>query len=101
MIEYSHDNPNNHYCYFSSEGSYGDASNIVVVDVSGLDSHWADVVEALKDWQRPDFMRWYVDNQCHYQEETDDFPCAICEQWQWNSDLTEDEIIERLKEEEQ
>lgn len=100
MIEYSHDTdhkPYRHYSYFAGEGSYGDASDIVIVDVTELDSHWVDMIECLSDWQRPDFMRWYVDNQTHYQEEGDDFPCIICEQW--DSGLTEDEIREQLGEE--
>jgi hypothetical protein len=97
MIEYSNNNPNRHYCYFAGEGSYGDASDIVVIDVAELDSHWASFIEEVSDWQRPDFMRWFVDNQTHYQESNSYTDCQVC--YQWNSGLTEDEIIAELESE--
>jgi len=99
MIEYSHDNPNHHYCYFAGEGSYGDASDIVIVDVSGLDSHWASFIEEVNEWQRPSFMRWFVENQTHYQDEHSYTACRVCEKW--DSGMYENDIIAELESEEE
>ena len=85
--------------YFAADGSWGNADDIVIVDVTELDGHFTEVIETLSDWQLPDFMRWYVDNQTHDQMRDDEkyVPCLICEQWDWETTLTEAEIIARLK----
>ena len=100
MIEYSV-NPaqsrDRWLMYFAGEGSWGSAEDIVVLDVTELDGHYTEVIETLSDWQLPDFMRWYVDNQTHDQMRDDDnyVPCLICEQW--DTEKTEAEIQADLK----
>jgi hypothetical protein len=98
MIDYDKpesDRNERFFSYFSVDGSWGDASDIVIVDVSELDGHYSDFIEELKDWERPDFMRWYVENQLHDQQQGDYTACEICERWQSG---TEDEIQEELEE---
>jgi hypothetical protein len=95
MIEFDNANarPERYYQYFSDDGSYGDASDIVVVDVTELDGHYAEVLDELHEYQLPDFMRWYVDNQSHDQQPEDYYACVICKHWQ---DGTEEEIQEDI-----
>ena len=80
--------------YFASDGSWGHADDIAVVDVTELDGHYTDFVDELNEWQLPDFMRWYVENQTHDQQEHSYTSCRVCEQW--DSGMTEDEILEDL-----
>ena len=82
--------------YFAGDGSYGDASDLVIVNVQELDGHFADFLDEVNEWQRPDFMRWYVENQTHDQLPQDS-ACEICNLWESG---TEDEIMEMLGEEE-
>jgi gamma-glutamylcyclotransferase (GGCT)/AIG2-like uncharacterized protein YtfP len=95
MIEFDNANakPERYYSYFASEGSWGDASDIVVVDVTELDGHFTEVIDELHDYQLPDFMRWYVENQTHDQQRSDYSACEVCACWESG---TEDDIIEEL-----
>jgi hypothetical protein len=96
MIEYGHNTDyktERDLIYFAGEGSWGDASDLVVVDVTELDGHFTEFIGELRDWELPDFMRWYVDNQTHDQTEGDT-ACDVCYRWQSG---TEDEIIEELE----
>ena len=81
--------------FFAGDGSWGDASDVVIVNVEELDGHFGDFIDELHDYQRPDFMRWYVENQTHDQMEGDT-ACQICELWESG---TEDEILEELENE--
>jgi hypothetical protein len=97
MIEYQQDTdykPNRDFMYFAGDGSWGDASDVVIVDITELDGHFTEFIDELHDWQRPDFMRWYVENQGHDQWEGDT-ACRVCEQW--DSGMNEDEILEELE----
>jgi hypothetical protein len=96
MIEYSNETKPN-FMFFAGEGSWGDASDIVIVNVDELDGHFSEVIEGISEYSIPDFMRWYVDNQTHDQQPNDYLPCEVCELWEQG---TEDEIIEKLEEEE-
>lgn len=95
MIEYDDVNTEG-FMYFAGDGSWGDASDIVIVNTTELDGHFTEFIDELHDYQRPDFMRWYVENQTHDQMEGDT-ACQICELWESG---TEDEIIEMLEGEE-
>jgi hypothetical protein len=95
VIQYSNNDKDN-LRYFSNDGAYGNALDIVVVDVSELDSHWSEMLEEFYDWKLPSFMRWYVDNATHDQMPAPYLACQICEMWEQG---TEDEIIEMLNEE--
>ena len=96
MIEFDNANarPERHYSYFSADGTWGDAEDIVIVDVTELDGHYGEFLDELHDWQRPDFMRWYVENQTHDQREGDYTACEVCSGWESG---TEDDIIEELE----
>lgn len=100
MIEFDNANarPERYYSYFSADGTWGDAEDIVIVDVTELDGHYSEFLDELHDWQRPDFMRWYVENQTHDQQEHSYTACRVCEQW--DEGKTEDEILEELEGEE-
>lgn len=93
MIEYENTIKDN-FMYFAGDGSYGDASDVVIVNVEELDGHFSEFIDELSDYQVPDFMRWYVENQTHDQMEGMT-ACDICELWQSG---TEDEILEDLLE---
>jgi len=94
MIEYSNETKPD-FMFFAGDGSWGDASDIVIVNVEELDGHFVEFMEELRDYQRPDFMRWYVENQTHDQMESNT-ACDVCERWESG---TEDEILEELEEE--
>lgn len=99
MIEYSQDTDyktERYLSYFAGDGSWGDASDIVIVDVTELDGHFSEVLDEISDYKRPDFMRWYVENQTHDQDPNDYTSCRVCEHW--DEGMTEDEIIETLEE---
>jgi len=84
MIEYSVNTDQTQdrwLMYFASDGSWGHADDIVIVDVQEIDGHYTEVIDHLNEWQLPDFMRWYVDNQSHDQIEGEYFPCLVCELW--------------------
>lgn len=95
MIEYENTIKDN-FMYFAGDGSWGDASDVVIVNVEELDGHFSEFIDELLDYQVPDFMRWYVENQTHDQLEGET-ACDICDRWQSG---TEDEILEELEEEE-
>ena len=99
MIEYSkteNEQPERFMMYFAGEGSWGDASDIVVIDVSEIDGHYSEMIDEIKDYDRPNFMRWYVENQTHDQTMGDYTNCVICERWE---DGNEYEIQEALEDE--
>jgi hypothetical protein len=97
MIEF--DNTKNpHLMFFAGDGSWGDASDIVIVDAGEIDGHFTEVVEFVSEYLRADFMRWYVENQTHDQNVGEYENCVICERWQ---DGTEDEIQQMLEEEDE
>lgn len=93
MIEYSHEYKLPHLMYIAEDGSYGSADDIVIVNVEELDGHFSEVLDELSDSKRPDFMRWYVENQTHDQQFADYTACKVCDLWESG---TEDEIIEEL-----
>lgn len=93
MIEYDDVNTEG-FMYFAGDGSWGDASDIVIVNTTELDGHFTEFIDELNEWQLPDFMRWYVENQTHDQQEHSYTACRVCEQW--NEGLTETEILEQL-----
>ena len=98
MIEYSKDTdhkPERNLMYFAGDGSWGTADDIVVVDITELDGHFTEVIDHLSDWQLPDFMRWYVENQSHDQIEGEYFPCLVCELW--DSGLPLDQLTIKAK----
>lgn len=97
MIEYENTIKDD-LMYFAGDGSYGDASDVVIINVQELDGHFSDFLDEVNEWQRPDFMRWYVENQTHDQEPHTYTACQVCEHW--NEGMDEDEIMEMLGEEE-
>lgn len=96
MIEYNN-TTNQDFLYFAGDGSWGDASDIVIVNVEELDGHFGEFIDEVNEWQRPEFMRWYVENQTHDQDPHTYTACRVCEQW--NEGLTETEILEELDKE--
>lgn len=96
MIEYSNEYNKLNLMFFSEDGSWGSADDIVIIDTAEIDSHFVQVMEELSDSKRPDFMRWFVQNQTHDQLEGDYSACEICERWE---NGTEDEIISDLESE--
>lgn len=98
MIEYSEDGkPERDLMYFAGDGTWGDASDVVVIDITELDGHFTEFLDELHDWERPDFMRWYVENQTHDQREGNS-ACDVCDLWKSG---TEDEILEDLESEDE
>jgi hypothetical protein len=98
MIEYSKDTDelaDRNLMYFTEDGSWGSADDVVIIDVTELDGHFSDFIDELKDWQLPDFMRWYVNNQTHDQMQGEYTACQVCEYW--DNGMTEDEILEDLE----
>ena len=93
MIEYSNEGTSRDFMYVAGDGSWGDASDVVIVDVTELDGHFTEFMDELFDYQRPDYMRWYVDNQGHDQLPQDS-ACEVCNLWESG---TEDEILEQLQ----
>lgn len=67
--------------YFAGDGSYGDAGNLVVVDLNAVkDLHFIDQLEQL-DWSEeayPDFVRWAVKNPHEPVRDSGDLECAVC-----------------------
>lgn len=101
MIEYSKTDilasPRS-FMYFAGDGSWGSADNIVVIDDTELDGHYAEFIPEVSDPYLPDFMRWYVNNQTHDQDSNDYTACRVCELW--DSGINEYQIIESLSYEE-
>lgn len=95
MIEYTNSTQEG-FMYFAGDGSWGDASDVAIINVQELDGHFTEFLDELHDYQIPDFMRWYVENQTHDQWEGDS-ACEVCNLWQSG---TEDEILEELEGEE-
>lgn len=93
MIHFDNEGKTQHLMFFAGEGSWGDASDIVLVDAMEIDTHFTEVLDSISDWKRPAFMRWYVENQTHDQEMGDYENCIICSCWE---DGTEDEIREMI-----
>ena len=64
--------------YFADDGNYGDATDLVVVDLDTLDEHLTDSVETYTtDNSRLAFVKWFMDND-HKALETDYEPCDLC-----------------------
>ena len=101
MIEYSVNTDqtlDRNLMYFAGDGSWGSADDIAVVDVTELDGHFVEFIDEVNEWQRPDYVRWFVENQTHDQAPHSYTACRVCEHW--NEEMTEDEIIEYLENEE-
>jgi len=99
MIEYTNEYNRLNLMFFSEDGSYGSADDIVIIDTTEIDGHFQEVLDFgdISETQRQDFMRWYVENQTHDKLEGEyDGSCGICDRWQSG---TEDEIQEELEEE--
>lgn len=94
MIHYDN-NKIPYLMFFAGEGSWGDASDIVLIDAGEIDGHFTEVMDSISDHKRPAFMRWYVENQTHDQTMGEYENCIICDRWE---DGTEDEIQEMLDE---
>lgn len=98
MIEYTNEYNRLNLMFFSEDGSYGSADDIVIIDTTEIDGHFQEVIDFgdIHETQRQDFMRWYVENQGHDKLESEYGSCEICDRWQ---NGTEDEIQEELEEE--
>lgn len=94
MIEFENNGKTPYLMFFAGEGSWGDASDIVLVDASEIDGHFTEVLDSISEYKIPDFMRWYVENQTHDQTMGEYENCIVCERWE---DGTEDEILEALE----
>ena len=94
MIEYSNStNPN--LMYVSGDGNWGGTDDIVILDLTELDTHILDVMESVaREYDFVRFARWYAENQTHDQDPTEYTPCQVCEYWQSG---TEEEILESLE----
>jgi hypothetical protein len=92
MIEYDNEKKTT-LMYFAGDGSWGETEDLLVMNVEELDSHFTEFLEYMNEYLRPDFMRWYVDNQGH-DKLRGQMPCDICDNWQFG---TEDEIIDMLE----
>lgn len=81
MIEYS--NEGKDLLYFAGEGSWGDASDIVIIDPKAMtkeEAHFLEEVEGWSDWERPDFVRWNLRNLHDPMPNEDNYnACQICE----------------------
>lgn len=65
--------------YFSQDGSYGDATDIAIIDMATLaDGHLTDMIECVNDFDRPDFARWFVAND--HEQDGDEYDCAVCQE---------------------
>lgn len=69
--------------YFASDGNWGGADGLVVVDASKLDEHFIDYADAIGEYSRAEWAEWFVKNnhpeptdfdsvgECHYCENYD------------------------------
>ena len=96
MIEYDL-TTNQNFMYFAGDGSWGSADDIVVINVDELDGHFVEFIDEVNEWQRPAYVRWFVENQKHDQAPHSYTACRVCEHW--NEDLTETEILIELEKE--
>jgi hypothetical protein len=98
MIEYTNAYDRLNLMFFSEDGSYGSADDIVIIDTTEIDGHFQDVIDNgdIHESERQDFMRWFVENQTHDKLEGEYGSCEICDRWKSG---TEDEIQEELEEE--
>lgn len=83
------------YFYFATDGNYGDADDLVVVEADDLDPHFLEVVDnGITDSERQPYAKWFQDND-HEPEPTDyehgisSGLCSVCDHWE-NGDLPED-----------
>lgn len=94
MIWFDNNNENEYLMFFAGDGSYGEASDIVVVDYRTVSEHCIEFVEFVSDWDRPAFMRWAMLNDTHEPTAENGAECEVCERW---ADGTEDEILAEME----
>lgn len=64
--------------YFSPDGNWGGADGLVVVDANGLDDHFTEYVDAISDYDRPEWAEWFVENN-HPQADGGYGNCDYCD----------------------
>lgn len=88
--------------YVSVDGNYGDASDIVVIDLDEvIQDHFIEMIEGVHDWQRPKFVRWNLTFP-HEPLESDYSVCSICENYDPdNFHYSPEEILNDLESDEE
>jgi hypothetical protein len=100
-MELYSDDSHSYSFYVAGDGSYGDGSDIVIVDrrtMTDSEQHFIDELDQWHDWQRPQFVRWFLMNPHDILQ--GEFGCRVCEMYDpSNFHLTVEDILNELKEE--
>jgi hypothetical protein len=68
--------------FFATDGSYGDAEGIAIIETDELSDHFSDYAENISDYERTEWAEWFVDN--NHDSQTPDDPyeeCHYCENY--------------------
>lgn len=64
--------------YFSQDGSYGDATGLVIIDMDTLaDGHLTDMIDCVSDYYKADFAKWFEAND--HEQDGEEYDCVICQ----------------------
>ena len=67
--------------YFSPDGNWGGADGLVVVSDNGLDEHFVEYVDAISDYDRPEWAKWFAKNN-HTQSDSGYGNCDYCDNFE-------------------
>jgi hypothetical protein len=66
--------------YFATDGNWGGADGLVVVDADGLDEHFIDYADSVRDYDRAEWAEWFEKNN-HPQPTGEDYECHYCDNY--------------------
>jgi hypothetical protein len=73
--------------FFAEDGSWGSAEGITIIDTAGLDDHFDEYIESVREYDLSEWAAWFVDNN-HPMPADSDGECYYCDSYELGS-LTE------------
>lgn len=67
--------------FFSMDGSWGDAEGISIVDTDGLDDHFGDYIECVREYDLAEWSAWFAKNNHAMPEDAYDYECYYCDNY--------------------
>jgi hypothetical protein len=83
--------------YFAEDGNWGSADGLAIVDTAGLDEHFMDYIDSIREYHLSAWAAWFVDNN-HPEPADFDGECHYCESYESGS-LAEIDAINASEEE--
>lgn len=64
--------------FFAEDGSWGNADGITIIDTDGLDNHFDEYIDSIREYDLAEWSAWFVKNN-HAEPLEFDGECQYCE----------------------